>query len=194
MNASDSSPFHIEPGTEKDVDLILNLIKGLAEYEKLSHEVTATPQKLRDTLFGPNPAAEVIIGYAGAEPGGFALFFPTYSTFLGRPGLYLEDLFVVPKWRNQGLGHRLLKHLAGIALERGYGRMDWSVLNWNESAIRFYKKLGANTDHAIYISKPHRFSWNQEYRVYSDRIELRAKIQFCALRFHLKRLLKSSYD
>ena len=127
------------------MDLILELIKGLAEYENLGHEVTATPQKLRDTLFGPNPAAEVIIGYAGAEPAGFALFFPTYSTFLGKPGLYLEDLFVVTKWRNHGIGRRLLSHLAGTALERDYGRMDWSVLDWNESAIRFYKKLGARS-------------------------------------------------
>ena len=143
MTTFDPSLFHIRPGTEKDVDLILDLIKRLAEYENLSHEVAVSAQQLRDTLFGPTPAAEVIIGYAGSEAAGFALFFPNYSTFLGRPGLYLEDLFVVPKWRNHGLGLRLLNNLAGIALERGYGRMEWSVLHWNDSAIRFYQKLGA---------------------------------------------------
>jgi len=143
LTTFDPSPFHIRLGTEKDVNLILDLIKRLAEYENLSHEVTVSAQQLRDTLFGPTPAAEVIIGYAGPEAAGFALFFPNYSTFLGRPGLYLEDLFVVPKWRNHGLGRRLLNNLAGIALERGYGRMEWSVLDWNDSAIRFYQKLGA---------------------------------------------------
>ncbi len=127
------------------MDVILNLIRGLAEYEKLSHEVTATAPRLRDTLFGPNPGAEVVIGHVGAEPVGFALFYPTYSTFLGQPGLHLEDLFVVSEWRNRGLGRRLLQHLAGIAVEREYGRMEWSVLDWNESAIQFYQRLGART-------------------------------------------------
>lgn len=145
MTAFDPSLFHIGPGTEEDVDIILSLIRGLAEYEKMSQEVTASAEQLRDTLFGANPGAEVIIGHAGLEPAGFALFFPTYSTFLGRPGLYLEDLFVVPEWRNQGLGRMLLSHLAGIAVERNCGRMEWSVLDWNESAIGFYQKLGART-------------------------------------------------
>ncbi len=145
MTTFDPSPFQIRQGTEDDVDIILGLIKGLAEYEQLSHEVTATPQKLRETLFGPKPAAEVLIGYSGDELAGFALFFQTYSTFLGRPGLYLEDLFVRSEWRNRGLGRQFLRHLAGTAVERGYGRMDWSVLDWNDSAIRFYRKLGART-------------------------------------------------
>ncbi len=125
------------------MDVILDLIRGLAEFEKLSDQVKATPQRLRDTLFSPHPGAEVIIGYAGDQPVGFALFFSTYSTFLGLPGLYLEDLFVLPEWRSRGLGHRLLTHLASIAVERGYGRMEWSVLDWNESAIRLYRNLGA---------------------------------------------------
>ena len=141
----DLSPFRIRQGTEKDVDVILDLIKGLAEYEKLAHEVAATPQKLRENLFGPKAGAEVVIGYSGDEPVGFALFFPNYSTFLGQPGLYLEDLFVKSTWRNRGLGSQFLRYLAGIAVERGYGRMEWSVLDWNEDAIRFYRKIGART-------------------------------------------------
>jgi GNAT superfamily N-acetyltransferase len=135
--------FRIVAATEHDVPLILRLIKGLAEYEKLSHEVAATEEQLRRTLFGPRPAAEVVIGYAGDEPAGFALFFSNYSTFLGKPGLYLEDLFVLPEWRAHGLGKRLLAHLATLAVERGCGRFEWSVLDWNEPAIGFYKKLGA---------------------------------------------------
>ena len=140
-----SLPFSIRRGTEKDVDVILDLIKGLADYEKLSHEVTATPQKLRETLYGPKPGAEVVIGYSGVEPAGFALFFQNYSTFLGQGGLYLEDLFVKNAWRNRGLGRQFLCYLAGIAVERNYGRMEWSVLDWNESAIGFYQKFGART-------------------------------------------------
>ena len=135
--------FRIEPATERDVPLILELINGLAVYEKLAHEVTATEAGLRETLFGARPAADVIIAYAGDTPAGFALFFPNYSTFLGKPGLYLEDLFVVPEWRGHGLGLALMKRLAAIAVERGCGRFEWSVLDWNEPAIGFYKKLGA---------------------------------------------------
>ena len=135
--------FTLAPATEKDVPLLLNLIKQLAEYEKLAHEAVATEDQLRATLFGPRPAAEVIIARAGDEPAGFALFFQTYSTFLGRPGLYLEDLFVVPKWRKRGLGRLLLAHLARLAVDRGYGRMEWSVLNWNEMALRVYRAVGA---------------------------------------------------
>ena len=135
--------FTLAPATEKDVPLLLNLIKQLAEYEKLAHEAVATEDQLRATLFGPRPAAEVIIARAGDEPAGFALFFQTYSTFLGRPGLYLEDLFVVPKWRKRGLGRLLLGHLARLAVDRGYGRMEWSVLNWNEMALRVYRGVGA---------------------------------------------------
>ncbi len=134
----------IEPATERDVPVILRMIAALAEYEKLSHEVSATEDGLRRTLFGARPAAEVIIAYAGETPAGFALFFPNYSTFLGKPGLYLEDLFVLPEWRGHGFGLSLMRHLAKIAVERGCGRFEWSVLDWNEPAIGFYKSLGAN--------------------------------------------------
>lgn len=136
-------PFRLAPASEQDVPLILSLIKELAAYEKLSHEVVASEDALRETLFGPHPAAEVVIAYAGDEPAGFALFFQTFSTFLGRPGLYLEDLFVMPRWRSRGLGRLLLAHLARIAVDRGYGRMEWSVLNWNETALRVYRAVGA---------------------------------------------------
>jgi GNAT superfamily N-acetyltransferase len=135
--------FRIDPATIDDVPLILGLIRGLAEYEKLSDQVVATEARLRESLFGAHPAAEVVIGYAGDEPAGFALFFHTFSTFLGQRGLYLEDLFVVPQWRGRGLGRVLLSHLARIAVERDCGRMEWSVLNWNEPAIGFYRSVGA---------------------------------------------------
>jgi GNAT superfamily N-acetyltransferase len=134
--------FRIEQATERDVPLILKLIKDLAEYEKLTHAVVATEATLRESLF-ERRAAEAIIGYAGDEPVGFALFFQTFSTFLGVPGMYLEDLFVEPKWRRHGFGRALLAHLANIAVERGYGRVEWSVLDWNEPSIGFYKALGA---------------------------------------------------
>jgi GNAT superfamily N-acetyltransferase len=137
------SEVRIERGTERDVPVILRLIKGLAEYEKLSGEVTATEESLREALFEKPPAAEVLLAYAGAEPVGFAVFFESYSTFLGRPGLYLEDLFVFPEWRKRGYGRQLLASVARIAVERGCGRMEWSVLDWNEPALRFYKSLGA---------------------------------------------------
>jgi GNAT superfamily N-acetyltransferase len=134
----------IKPAREADVPVILQMIKGLAEYERLSHQVIATEDSLRETLFGPRPAAEVVLAYDGREPVGFALFFHNYSTFMGRPGLYLEDLFVVPSWRGRGVGRLLLTRLASIAVERGCGRMEWAVLDWNESAIGFYKRLGAS--------------------------------------------------
>jgi GNAT superfamily N-acetyltransferase len=134
--------FRIERATERDVPLILKFITDLAAYEQLSHAVVVTEATLRQSLFEKR-AAEVIIGYAGDEPAGFALFFQTFSTFVGQPGLYLEDLFVAPEWRRHGLGRALLSHLARIAIERGYGRVEWSVLDWNEPAIGFYKKLGA---------------------------------------------------
>jgi GNAT superfamily N-acetyltransferase len=141
---TDTRPaFRIERATEGDVPLILRLIKDLAEYERMSSDVVATEQGLRDSLFGARPAAEVIIAYAGDTPAGFALFFHNYSTFLGKPGLYLEDLFVVPEFRGNGYGRELLRELAAIAVERGCGRFEWSVLDWNEPAIGFYKKLGA---------------------------------------------------
>ena len=139
--------FRIEPAREQDVPLILRLIKGLAEYEKLAHEVTATEDGLRATLFGPNPSAEVVLAYAEREAVGFALFFHNYSTFLGKRGLYLEDLFVLPEWRGHGVGRALLTHLAKIAAERNCGRFEWAVLDWNEPAITFYKNLGARPMH-----------------------------------------------
>jgi GNAT superfamily N-acetyltransferase len=135
--------FRIERATERDVPVILGLIKALAEYERMSGDVTATEETLRDSLFGARPAAEVVIGYAGDAVAGFALFFHNYSTFLGQPGIYLEDLYVAPEWRGHGFGKRLLSHLAALAVERGCGRLEWSVLDWNEPAIGFYKKLGA---------------------------------------------------
>jgi GNAT superfamily N-acetyltransferase len=137
--------LRIERATERDVPLILRLIRGLADYERLSHEVTATEQGLRETLFGAQPSAEVLLAYAGDEPAGFALFFHNFSTFVGKPGLYLEDLFVVPKFRGHGCGKALLAHLAKIAIERRCGRFEWTVLDWNEPAIGFYRKLGAES-------------------------------------------------
>jgi GNAT superfamily N-acetyltransferase len=136
-------PLRVGPASENDVGLILGLIRQLAAYEKLAHEAVATEDDLRAALFGPRPAAEVVIAYAGDEPAGFALFFQSFSTFVGRPGLYLEDLFVLPEWRGRGLGRMLLAHLARIAVDRGYGRMEWSVLDWNELAIRVYRGVGA---------------------------------------------------
>ena len=119
------------------------MIRGLADYEKLSHAVTATEDQLRQTLFGPRPAAEVLLAFRDNECAGFALFFPNYSTFLAKPGIYLEDLFVKPHARGKGLGLALLTELARLAVERGCGRVEWSVLDWNEPSIGFYKKLGA---------------------------------------------------
>jgi len=133
----------IRPATERDAPIILDMIKALADYEKLAHAVTATEQTIRDSLFGAQPAAEVLIASVGGEPAGFALFFHNYSTFLGRRGLYLEDLFVKPAYRGHGIGRALLEHLARLASDRRCGRFEWSVLDWNEPAIGFYKKLGA---------------------------------------------------
>jgi len=147
MTTATVPAFRIERATERDVPLILRLIKGLAEYEKLTDEVRATEDDLRRSLFGPNPSAEVVVGYAGDEPVGFALFFHNYSTFLARPGMYLEDLFVLPEWRGHGYGRQLLAHLATLAVERGCGRLEWAVLDWNEPAIGFYKRLGAKPLH-----------------------------------------------
>ncbi len=142
----------IRLATPADVPLILGFIRGLADYEKLSGEVVATEEKLRATLFGEKPAAECILAFAdiGASansaapvPAGFAIFFTNYSTFLAQPGLYLEDLFVKPEFRGRGLGKSLLLHLAKLANARGCGRMEWSVLDWNQPAIDFYESLGA---------------------------------------------------
>lgn len=133
----------LRPATPADIPQILDFIAGLAEYEKLAHEAVATPALLQEHLFGPRPAAEVVIAEADGQPAGFALFFHNFSTFLGQPGLYLEDLFVYPQYRGLGLGRRLMVHLAQLAVARGCGRFEWSVLDWNEPAIRFYRSLGA---------------------------------------------------
>jgi GNAT superfamily N-acetyltransferase len=138
-------PVTIRPATAADVPLILSFIRGLAEYEKLLGEVEATEQKLRATLFPASgrAAAECVLGFCDDAPAGFALFFTTYSTFLAKPGIWLEDLFVQPEFRGRGLGKALVLHLAKLANERGYGRVEWSVLDWNQPAIDFYEALGA---------------------------------------------------
>ena len=136
--------IRIVPAQVTDVPVILGMIRALAEYEQLTHEVTATEDDLRQSLFGPRPAGEVVLAYDGDAPIGFALFFHNFSTFLGRHGLYLEDLFVVPEWRGKGVGKQLLAHVASIAESRKCGRMEWAVLDWNESAIAFYRRMGAH--------------------------------------------------
>ena len=133
----------IRAALEEEASLILQLIKELAEYEKLSHEVVATEDSLRRSLFGQRRFAEALIGEVEGEPAGFALFFHNFSMFLGRPGIYLEDLYVRPEFRGSGLGRALLGYLAKLTLERGCGRLEWSVLDWNEPAIGFYKRVGA---------------------------------------------------
>ena len=133
----------VRAATSEDVPLILSFLKELAEYEKLSHEVVATEDDLVRHLFGDRPVAEVVIGELGGTPAGFALFFHSFSTFLGRPGIYLEDLYVRLASRGSGLGRAMLVHLAKLAKERGCGRLEWSVLDWNEPSIGFYKALGA---------------------------------------------------
>jgi GNAT superfamily N-acetyltransferase len=135
--------YQLRAATPADVPAILACIRGLAEYERLAHQCVATEEALRETLFGSSPAAEVVLAVQGEETAGFALWFRSYSTFLAQPGIYLEDLFVFPAHRGQGLGRRLLAHLAGTAIERGYGRVEWAVLDWNVDAIRFYHSLGA---------------------------------------------------
>ena len=133
----------VRPATPADLPLICALIGELAEYERLAHEVRFDPQTLGQCLFGPRPMAEVLIGEAGGTAQAFALFFHNFSTFEGKPGIYLEDLFVRPEARGAGLGKALLAHLAKLALERGCARFEWWVLDWNEPSIGFYKGLGA---------------------------------------------------
>jgi GNAT superfamily N-acetyltransferase len=145
--AEESMNVTVRVATEADTALILRLIKGLAEYERLADQVMATEDVLRASLFGPRPDAEVLIASAGEDAVGFALFFHNYSTFLAQRGLYLEDLFVVPEWRRHGVGRLLLTHLARIAIERNCGRLEWAVLDWNAPAIRFYQALGAKPMH-----------------------------------------------
>ena len=135
--------IQIQPATEADVLLILQLIKALAEYERLGDQVSATEEMIRESFFGPAPHAQAVIARIDGDAVGFAIWFSTYSTFLSKPGIYLEDLFVLPHWRGQGVGRALLRHLARIAVERGCGRIEWSVLDWNETAIRFYRNIGA---------------------------------------------------
>lgn len=133
----------IRTATEADVPLILSLIKELAEYERLAHEVSATEDLLRESLFGERQVAEALLGYHEGDPAGFALFFHNFSTFLGRSGIYLEDLYVKPELRGRGVGRAMLVYLAKLARERNCGRLEWSVLNWNEPAIRLYRGIGA---------------------------------------------------
>jgi GNAT superfamily N-acetyltransferase len=135
--------FEIQSARESDVPVILSFINKLAHYEHLGEEVVATEEMLRETLFGARPTAEVAIGYFEKKPVGFVLFFHNYSTFLGRPGLYIEDLFIDEAYRKRGFGRALLLHVARLAKARRCGRLEWSVLDWNEPAITFYKKLGA---------------------------------------------------
>ncbi len=129
--------------TADDAGLILDFIRQLAEYENLTHEMVTDEDQLRQSLFGERRVAEVVIASYDGEPAGFALFFHNFSTFLGRPGIYLEDLFVIPALRGHGIGQVLLSHLAKIAVKRGCGRLEWAVLDWNTDAIRFYERLGA---------------------------------------------------
>jgi GNAT superfamily N-acetyltransferase len=142
-----STQFEIRPAHVDDVPIILELIRDLATYERAPNEVMATEEQLVDVLFGERPAAEVLIAFEGKSAVGFAVFFYNFSTWLGRPGLYLEDLFVKPKNRGKGYGRALLIELAKIARDRGCGRMEWAVLDWNEPAIKFYRALGAKPMH-----------------------------------------------
>ena len=133
----------VRPAVPDDAPLVVDLIRGLAEYERLAHECHATEERVRESVFGPEPDAEVVIAELDGRPAGFALFFHNYSTFLARRGLYLEDLFVYPEFRGRGVGRALLAHLARLAVERGCGRFEWWVLDWNAPAIGFYESLGA---------------------------------------------------
>jgi len=144
--------LHIRPGELQDVPLIAELIRGLARYEKLEQEVVMTEEKLTATLFGERRYAETLIAEEGGEPVGFALFFHNFSTFLAQPGIYLEDLYVVPEQRGRGVGRALLERLAQLAVDRGCGRLEWAVLDWNVDAIKFYERLGAkpNSEWTVY--------------------------------------------
>ena len=159
-----SPDIEIRPAVESDVPLIHALIRELAEYERLSHEVSASEEGLSQTLFGPRPAADVLIASLDKAPAGFALFFQNYSTFLARPGLYLEDLFVRPAYRGKGIGRKLLARLAAVARQRNCGHVEWVVLDWNESAIGFYKSLGARP-----------MSGWQVFRLAGDALQMLAK-------------------
>ena len=139
-----TAPRHtLRPATPADLPAIVALIRELAAFEQLEHLVVATPESIAPHLFGPRPAAEAVVAEVGQTVVAFALFYTNFSTFLGRPGLYLEDLYVQPAQRGLGLGKALIQHLGALAVQRGCGRFEWSVLDWNENAIRFYEKMGA---------------------------------------------------
>jgi len=138
-----TTPFTLRTAAPADLPAIVGLIRELADFEHLSHLVVVTPESLQPHLFGEKPAAEALVAEVQGRVVAFALFFTNFSTFLGRPGLYLEDLYVQPAHRGTGLGKALLQHLGALAVERGCGRFEWSVLDWNENAIRFYEKMGA---------------------------------------------------
>lgn len=140
---SAGAPFAIRPALASDAEALLRLVRALAEYEKLAQMAVGTPAMLRSALFGPHPAAEALVAERSGRVVGFAIFFTTFSTFLCQPGLYLEDLFVEPEHRGAGIGKSLLERLAGLAVERGCGRLEWRVLDWNAPSIRFYQSLGA---------------------------------------------------
>ena len=144
MNIATAIPeFSIRSSTAEDCELILGFIKELAEYEKLSHEVVATPETLRESLFGDKPYAEVLIAEYRDKPVGYALYFHNYSTFTGRPGIYLEDIYIQPHVRGMGFGKSLLSYLAKTAVDKDFTRVEWSVLDWNEPSIQFYRSIGA---------------------------------------------------
>ncbi|MBZ9611757.1 GNAT family N-acetyltransferase [Rheinheimera maricola] len=148
-----ASDISLRLATEQDIPTILAFIQGLAEYEKLSDQVVATEEKLKQTLFGSRAYAEVVIAEYQHQPAGFALFFHNFSTFLAKPGIYLEDLFVLPQYRGHGLGKLLLTYLAKLAVERDCGRLEWSVLDWNQPAIDFYQSQGATMLHDWRINR-----------------------------------------
>jgi GNAT superfamily N-acetyltransferase len=138
-----SAEITVRPAGAEDSALVLDFIQQLARYEKLEHECIATAEQIRETLFGPNAKAESLLAFEGENPAGFAVYFYSYSTFLAKPGLYLEDLFVKPELRGRGIGKRIFLELLRIAAKNGCGRFEWSVLDWNEPAIKFYESLGA---------------------------------------------------
>lgn len=140
---AEAAGFTLRQATAADVPTVLHCIRALAEYERLLHECVATEELLRESLFDERPAAEVVLAFDGEAIAGYALWFRSYSTFLARPGIYLEDLFVFPEHRRRGLGRRLLAYLAQTAVARGYGRVEWAVLDWNTDAMTFYRSLGA---------------------------------------------------
>lgn len=141
--SAEPRPFMLRPAELRDVGAIVQLIRDLAEFERLTHLLQVTPEKLRPQLFGEKPAAEAMVAELDGQVVAFALYFTNFSTFLAQPGLYLEDLYVQPAQRGLGIGQALLTRLAALAVERGYGRFEWSVLDWNENAIRFYQRMGA---------------------------------------------------